>query len=107
MDMQGMLTFVERAHKDGLSNVEIARRLEAKGYISPRTGKPISQFGVGFHVRNLSSKKAPAVILASTRKESSIGGRVKSKIDLALEILTRDDFDESLKKEIAARILNA
>jgi hypothetical protein len=110
MDLNGAKAMIMKLHYEGLTNVEIAKRLEAKGYVSPRTKKPINAFGVGFHVRQAEAKKAPAVTLASTRKEAGpvSPGTIKrrSRIELALEILS-SELDEGVKAEVATKILNS
>jgi hypothetical protein len=106
---KGAKALILKMHGEGLSHAEIARRLEAQGYKSPRTGKAISQFGVGFHVRGettpttkvkLAPKAKPAAPAPEPRKSSG-------KAALALAMLKAEDLPEALRMELAERILNA
>jgi hypothetical protein len=111
MTIGAMVQTALKMHNEGLTNVEIAKRLADKGYISPRTKRPISAFGVGHHIRAATSRKAPPMQLAAEKSEAPRkavrhNGKL-SKIDLALEIMANDELDYAIKKELAGRILNS
>jgi hypothetical protein len=112
LDLNGAKAMILKLHEQGLTNVEIAKRLQDKGYVSPRTKKPINAFGVGFHVRNATAEKAPALTLAATRKagpsspDHATSPKRRTKIELALEILS-SELDERVKTEVATKILNS
>jgi hypothetical protein len=107
MNTEAAKALIVKFHQDGLSNVEIAKRLQAKGYVSPRTGKPINQFGVGFHVRNAMAKKAAPIRLAAERKpDDKPAPRIaKTRLQLALEVLEAPDLDPAEKVELSQRLL--
>jgi len=120
MNLAAAKAVMVKMKAEGLSNAEIAKRLQDKGYVNSRNPEkgPINAFGVGYHLRTINAKKAPAVKLAATRTDplreagpTSPGhatSKPRSKIDLALEIMMASEIgDVEVRKEIAKRILNA
>ncbi len=105
MDTNGAKVLIAKLHSEGLSNVEIAKRLEKQGYRSPRTGKPISQFGVGHHVRSMAEDKAPPISLAAPKDARATKAK-PSRVRLALDLLN-SDLPEAMREELAAKVLNS
>lgn len=106
LTQKGAKALILKMHAEGLSNAEIARRLAAQGYVSPRTGKAISQFGVGFHVRGDTAPAAKvelAPVKTTAKPKTPKGG----KAALALRLLQSTDLPEALRVELAERVLNA
>ncbi len=53
---QAAKTMIHKLKKENLTNEEIARRLRTAGYVGKK-GTPIEAAGVGWHVREMASKK--------------------------------------------------
>lgn len=107
IDLEGAKALIMKLHAEGLKNAEIAKRLKERGYKSERTGAPIDQFGVGYHIRTLKNSPVDVKLApASNGHAKQAAPAQKSKVRLALDILT-SDLDETTKQEIAARILNS
>lgn len=109
MNLSSAKALIAKLHTEGLTNAEIARRLAEKGYKSHRTGKPIDQFGVGYHVRHMAAK--PVEIRPAPPEKSPTTTEAKppvsaSKLQLALEIL-KSDLPDTVKSEVVVRVLNS
>lgn len=114
MDLAAAKAFILKHKSEGLTNKEIANRLRMRGYVSDRTGKPIDEFGVGYHVRDAKVKKTGRISLVHKEAGPAHPGnghvqapRGDSRIRLALEVLTAGDIDPTVAKEIAAKLLNS
>jgi hypothetical protein len=100
---------IAKLHAEGLTHAEIARRLADKGYKSLRTGKPLDQFGVGYHVRHMTATPvelklaSPVIAPAAMPPKSAL---TPTKLQLALDVL-KSELPDAVKKEVVMMMLNA
>jgi hypothetical protein len=90
MNLEELRNRIDKMHKDGLSNTEIAERLKKQGVKSLRGSKEPTATMVGYHVRKLQEEK-PAPTEA--RPTPTVGRTLQAKnpnprkVQLAQEIL--------------------
>ncbi len=120
MKLDQAIEMIHKLHKENLSNVEIANRLEKSGYKSERTGKPIGSLAVGYHLKknlppdrpskakepptmNVSTGPKPTPTVPQHRRQAK--NPTESKLELVQAFLASKDIALKDKCEIAATIL--
>ncbi len=87
MDLEQLRETIAAMRDEGLSNVQIARKLKRQGVKSLRGARPPTATMVGYHVRTMEKEKVDAPRPTSTTKSK---GPKLEQIELAQRVLATD-----------------